>query len=246
MKTKNFTLLLLLLTGFLAVQAKPKPKLLVFSKTMGFRHDCIPVGKVAMIKLGEENGFAVDTTEDASAFTPGNLKQYAAILFLCTTGNVLDDAQQAAMEGYIRGGGGFMGIHAATDTEYDWPWYNKLVGAWFLSHPKQQEATLLVVDKNNPATKHLPEKWIRKDEWYNFKDINPDTHVLIKIDETSYEGGKNGDNHPMCWYHDFDGGRAFYTEMGHTKESYADPLYLQHVLGGLQYAMGTGHTNKKH
>ncbi|WP_217606981.1 ThuA domain-containing protein [Chitinophaga sp. GbtcB8] len=246
MKTKNITLLLCLLGFFLTSQAKPKPKLLVFAKTAGFRHDCIPVGKLAMIKLGEENGFAVDTTEDASVFTPDNLKQYAAILFLCTTGNVLDDAQQAAMEGYIRGGGGFMGIHAATDTEYDWPWYNKLVGAWFLSHPKQQEATLLVVDKNNAATKHLPEKWIRKDEWYNFKDINPDTHVLIKIDETSYEGGKNGDNHPMCWYHDFDGGRAFYTEMGHTKESYADPLYLQHVLGGLQYAMGTGHTKKKH
>jgi len=246
MKTKNITLLLLMLGCFLSAQAKPKPKLLVFSKTMGFRHDCIPVGKLAIIKLGEENGFAVDTTEDAGVFTPDNLKQYAAILFLSTTGNVLDDAQQAAMEGYIRSGGGFMGIHAATDTEYDWPWYNKLVGAWFTSHPKQQEATLLVVDRNNPATKHLPEKWIRKDEWYNFKDINPDTHVLIKIDESSYEGGKNGDNHPMCWYHDFDGGRAFYTEMGHTKESYADPLYLQHVLGGLQYTMGTGHTKKKH
>jgi len=246
MKTKHLSLLALLLAVALCTSARPKPRLLVFSKTMGFRHDCIPVGKLAIMKLGSEHGFAVDTTEDASVFTPANLKQYAAILFLCTTGDVLNDAQQEAMEGYIHNGGGFMGIHAATDTEYGWPWYNKLVGAWFLSHPRQQEATLLVVDRNNPATKHLPEKWVRKDEWYNFKDINPDTHVLIKIDETSYEGGKNGDNHPMCWYHDFEGGRAFYTEMGHTKESYADPLYLQHVLGGLQYAMGAGHGKKKH
>ena len=238
MNTKKLALFLLLIGALLSVQAKPKPKLLVFAKTAGFRHDCIPVGKLAMLELGKENGFDVDTTEDASVFTPDNLKQYAAIMFLCTTGNVLDDAQQTAMEGYIRNGGGFMGIHAATDTEYDWPWYNKLVGAWFLSHPKQQEATLLVVDHKHPATSHLPDKWVRKDEWYNFKDMNPDVHVLIKIDETTYEGGKNGDNHPMCWYHDFDGGRAFYTEMGHTKESYADPLYLKHVLGGIRYAMG--------
>ncbi len=245
MSTKKLALFLLLIGALLSVDAKPKPKLLVFSKTMGFRHDCIPVGKLAMIQLGSENGFEVDTTEDASVFTPDNLKQYAAVMFLCTTGNVLDDAQQTAMEGYIHNGGGFMGIHAATDTEYDWPWYNKLVGAWFLSHPKQQEATLLVVDRKNPSTAHLPEKWVRKDEWYNFKNLNPDVHVLIKIDETSYEGGKNGDNHPMAWYHDFDGGRAFYTEMGHTKESYADPLYLKHVLGGIRYAMGTGHGKKK-
>jgi len=237
---KKIPLFLLLVGALLSVQAKPKakPKLLVFSKTMGFRHDAIPAGKLAMIKLGNENGFSVDTTEDAGVFTPENLKQYAAIMFLSTTGNVLDEAQQAAMEAYIRNGGGFIGIHAATDTEYDWPWYNKLVGAYFLSHPKQQEAKLLVVDRNNPATKHLPEQWVRKDEWYNFKDINTDTHVLIKIDESSYEGGKNGDNHPMCWYHNFEGGRAFYTELGHTKESYADPLYLQHVLGGIRYAMG--------
>lgn len=231
------SILLLLATGWL-IQAQAQQRLLVFSKTMGFRHDCIPVAKVAMIKLGSENGFAVDTTEDAGVFTADNLKKYKAIMFLNTTGNVLDDAQQAVMESYIRNGGGYIGIHAATDTEYEWPWYNKLVGAWFISHPKQQEATLLVVDRSHASTKHLQEKWVRKDEWYNFKDINPDTHVLIKIDEHSYEGGKNGDNHPMAWYHKFDGGRAFYTELGHTKESYADPAFIQHVLGGIQYAMG--------
>jgi type 1 glutamine amidotransferase len=230
-------LALVITTDGYAASFKKSPRLLVFSKTAGFRHDCIPVAKLAMIKLGQENGFAVDTTEDASVFNDKDLKRYAAVLFLNTTGNVLNDEQQAAMEKYIHNGGGYMGIHAATDTEYEWPWYNKLAGAWFTSHPKQQQATLLVVDRNNDATRHLQEKWSRWDEWYNFKDLNPDVHVLIKIDESSYEGGKNGDNHPMSWYHDFEGGRAFYTELGHTKESYADPLYLQHVLGGLRYAM---------
>lgn len=238
-------ILVLAVLPLIHIQAKPKPRLLVFYKTAGFHHDCIPAGKLAMVKLGEENGFDVDTTENAGAFDNKNLKKYAAILFLNTTGNVLNAEEQTAFETYIHNGGGFMGIHAATDTEYDWPWYNKLVGAWFSNHPKQQEATLIVVDKDHDATRHLGEKWVRFDEWYNFKDLNPDVHVLIKIDEKSYEGGKNGDNHPMCWYHNFEGGRAFYTEMGHTKESYADPVYLQHVLGGLHYAMGIKAEKKK-
>ncbi|MGX5820762.1 ThuA domain-containing protein [Chitinophaga lutea] len=217
---------------------KPKPRLLVFSKTMGFRHDCIPDAKLAMIKLGAEHGFTVDTTEDASVFTPGNLKQYKAIVFLNTTGNVLDDAQQAAMEGYIRKGGGYAGIHAATDTEYDWPWYNQLVGAYFLSHPHQQTATLQVVDRSHPATRHLDATWVRKDEWYNFKSMVPGLNVLIKIDEQSYKGGKNGADHPMSWYRAFDGGRSFYTELGHTKESYREEAFLRHVWGGIEYVTG--------
>ena len=111
-------------------------------------------------------------------------------------------------------------------------------GAYFKGHPSQQDAKLIVVDKNSPATSFLPDTWTRKDEWYNFKDMNPDVHVLIKIDESSYTGGDNGANHPMAWYHEFDGGRAFYTEMGHTEESFAEPLYLKHILGGIQYAIG--------
>lgn len=216
---------------------KAKPRLLVFSKTAGFRHDCIPVGKLAMLQMGADKGFEVDTTEDASLFTAKNLKRYKAVVFLCTTGNVLNDAQQKAMEGFIHNGGGFIGIHAATDTEYDWPWYNQLVGAYFLSHPNQQTATLHVIDRNHPSTRHLDSTWVRKDEWYNFKSIVPGLHVLLKIDESSYTGGKNGDDHPMAWCRDFDGGRMFYTELGHTKESYKDPLYLQHVYGGIEYVL---------
>jgi type 1 glutamine amidotransferase len=215
------------------------PKILVFCKTSGFHHNSIAAGIVAIQKLGQENNFAVDTTTDSTKFNEKNLKQYAAVVFLSTTGNVLGDEGQAAFEHYIQSGKGYVGIHAATDTEYDWPWYNKLVGAYFKSHPKQQQATLNVVDSSFIATAHLPRVWQRFDEWYNFKSPQwQDVHVLITIDEKSYTGGENGGYHPMSWYHAYDGGRAFYTELGHTDESYQDPLYLKHVLGGIKYAMG--------
>jgi type 1 glutamine amidotransferase len=134
--------------------------------------------------------------------------------------------------------GGFVGIHAATDCEYNWQWYGDLVGGYFKSHPKQQEARFFVVDKTNPATQGLPDPWTHFDELYNFKYLNPDIHVLIRIDETSYTGGANGDNHPMSWYHDFDGGRSFYTALGHTDQTWSDTLFLHHLLAGIQYAMG--------
>lgn len=228
----------LLLLFFVSPVAAKKKKVLVFSKTAGFHHNSIKVGVAAIQKLGITNKFEVDTTIDAKKFTPKNLKQYAAVIFLNTTGDVLNDEQQSAFENYIKGGGGYVGVHAATDTEYDWPWYGKLAGAWFTDHPKQQMATLNVVNSNTISTKHLPETWKRKDEWYNFKDISKDIKVLITIDENSYEGGKNTPVHPMAWYHDYDGGRSFVTALGHVEESYTDPLFLQHLLGGIQYAMG--------
>jgi len=213
-------------------------RVLVFAKTTGFRHSSIPNGKAAIKKLGRENNFEADITEDASVFTEDNLKKYAAIVFLNTTGDVLNYKQEAAMERYIQSGGGFAGIHSATDTEYDWIWYAKLVGGNFESHPKPQQAKIIVVDTTHPSTRHLADVWERFDEWYNFKNLNKDVHVLLKIDEKSYDGGKLGDDHPMAWYHEYDGGRAFYTELGHTDESYSEQAYLNHILGGIQYAMG--------
>ncbi len=215
-----------------------QPRILVFSKTAKFRHTSIPKGKAAIQKLGAENGFIIDTTEDAAFFTEQRLKNYAEIIFLNTTGDVLDSTQQLAFERFIRNGGGYVGIHAAADTEYDWPWYGKLAGAYFESHPKIQQATLHVKDRQHISTKHLPDQWVRSDEWYNYKNFNQNTHVLITIDETSYNGGKMGAFHPMAWYHEYDGGRAFYTAFGHTDESYLDPNYLKHLLGGMQYALG--------
>ncbi|MEO6229454.1 MAG: ThuA domain-containing protein [Ferruginibacter sp.] len=226
-----------LLIIFSFVVKKKQAAVLIFSKTNGYRHASIPAGINAIKRLGEANRFTVDATEDSLAFTDENLAKYQAIIFLSTTGDVLGEAQQNAMEKFIKNGGGFVGVHAATDCEYNWDWYVKLVGASFLSHPAQQLAKLNVVDRKNISTKHLPAVWERKDEWYNFKNMNPDVKVLITIDETSYNGGKNGANHPMAWYHEYDGGRAFYTELGHTLESYGEQEYLDHLLGGIKYAL---------
>jgi len=238
MKIKH-TFIPALLLCLISVCSFAKPKVLIFCKTAGFHHESIAVGIPAIIKMGQENNFDVDTTTNAAKFTADNLKQYAAVIFLSTTGDVLNNEQQTTFEQYIKAGHGFVGVHAATDTEYDWPWYGKLVGAYFKSHPsKQQEANLEIVDRSFIATKHLPATWRRLDEWYNYKWIADDLHVLIKIDEKSYTGGENGDNHPMAWYHSFDGGRAFYTALGHTDASYAEPLYLKHLLGGIKYAIG--------
>ncbi len=224
----------------LATEEEPADaaRILVFSKTSGYYHKSIPDGIAAIQKLGSEHNIIVDTTKNAAYFHPDSLEHYKAVVFLSTTQDVLDPTQQSAFERYVKAGGGYAGIHAAADTEYDWPWYNKLVGAYFLSHPKQQQATIRVKDKSHPATSHLPTDWVHFDEWYNYKDINPNIKVLATLDESTYEGGKNGENHPIAWYHAFDGGRAFYTGLGHTSESYTDPLFVQHLWGGITYAMG--------
>jgi len=213
-------------------------KVLVFSKTAGYRHASIPVGRQAILDLGLKHGFTADTTEDASRFTQANLAQYAVVIFLSTTHDVLNEAQQAAFENYIRSGGGYVGIHAASDTEYDWPWYGKMVGGYFDSHPEIQEAIVRVKNHDHAACKGLPNDWKRTDEWYNFKSLNDGVNVLMTLDETTYKGGKNGTYHPIAWYHEYDGGRVFYTGMGHTSGSYSEPLFLQHVLGGILYAAG--------
>ncbi len=228
----------LIATAFFSFSPKAKPKVLIFSKTAGYHHSSIPDGIEAIKKIGLENNFAADTTTDSTRFTDKNLKQYAAVIFLNTTGNLFDTLQKQALVRYMRKGGGFVGVHAATDAEYKWPWYGKMVGGYFESHPKQQQAKLNVIDNTHPSTKGLPKQWIRFDEWYNFKNLNPDVHVLITIDEASYTGGKNGASHPMAWWQNFEGGRVFYTELGHTEASYTEPLYLKHLTGGILYAIG--------
>jgi cytochrome c len=239
----KFTLLLALsVLVFNFSKIVEKPKILVFTKTSGYHHASIAAGTTAIIKLGAENNFSVDTTSDAAKITEATLSKYSAVVFLSTTGYMLNNYQQADLERYMQAGGNYVGVHAAADAEYDWHWYGRLVGAYFDSHPAMQEAVLNVIDKNHPSTRALPDTWKRTDEWYNFKSISKNIHVLITIDENSYKGGTNGVNHPMAWYHDFENGRAFYTELGHTDESYSDPAYLKHLLGGIQYAIGD---NKK-
>ncbi|MEV1067460.1 ThuA domain-containing protein [Streptomyces sp. NPDC050263] len=213
-------------------------RVLVFSKTAGFRHDSIPDGVTAVRELGAASGFRVDATEDAGAFTPANLRRYDAVVFLSTTGDVLDAVQQAAFEGYIRHGGGYVGVHAAADTEYDWAFYGGVVGAWFESHPAIQSATVDVEDRAHPATSGLDRTWSRTDEWYNYRS-NPRerVHVLASLDESSYTGGTMNGDHPIAWCQNYQGGRAFYTGGGHTKESYGDPVFRRHLLGGILYAV---------
>lgn len=219
-------------------------RILVFTKTAGYRHASIPNGTATLQALGAENNFAVDATEDAGVFSDEGLAPYQAVVFLSTSDDVLNEVQQAAFERYIRAGGGFAGIHAASDTEYDWPWYGGLVGAYFDNHPEIQTATITVVDQTHPSTVPLPMRWERTDEWYNFR-TNPrgEVQVLATLDETTYAGGTMGDDHPIAWYHTYDGGRAWYTALGHTAESYADSLFQAHLLGGIAYAAGVTASN---
>jgi type 1 glutamine amidotransferase len=216
--------------------AAPLTKVLVFSKTAGFRHDSIPAGIAAVRQLGTQNGFVVDATEDAAAFTTSNLAQYQVVIWLSTTGDVLNATQQTAFESYVNGGGGYVGVHAAADTEYDWAWYGGCCGAYFLSHPAQQQASVIVEDRTTDSTAHLPATWSRFDEWYNYR-TNPRgaVSVLMRLDESSYSGGTMGD-HPITWWHDVGSGRAWYTGLGHTIESYSDPLYTRMLLGGIRIA----------
>ncbi|MFJ7330767.1 ThuA domain-containing protein [Streptomyces cyaneofuscatus] len=220
-----------------AAAADPAYDVLVFSKTAGFRHDSIPAGITALRQLGAANNFTVTATEDAAAFTPANLSGYEAVVFLSTTGDVLNAAQQTAFEGYIEAGGGYVGIHAAADTEYDWTWYNGLAGALFKSHPHIQPATVKVEDRAHDATAHLGPTWQRTDEWYDYR-TNPrsSAHVLASLDESTYSGGTMGGDHPIAWCKDYRGGRAFYTGGGHTQESFAEPAFRRHLLGGIRWA----------
>jgi type 1 glutamine amidotransferase len=211
---------------------------LVFSRTAGFRHASIPDGIAALKRLGPRAGFEVTATEDPEIFTDAGLAPFEAVVFLSTTGDVLDDEQERAFERYIRSGGGYVGIHAAADTEYDWPWYGRLVGAYFKSHPAVQEATVAVTDRLHPATRMLPQRWLRTDEWYNYRaSPRGKVHVLAALDETSYQGGSMGD-HPIAWCHEFDGGRAFYTGGGHTAESFREKLFLDHLGQAIRWAAG--------
>ena len=226
-------------------------RVLVFSKTAAFRHSSIDEGVTAIRKLGEEHDFQVDASEEASLFTDEYLALYDAVIFLSTTGDVLNAEQQAAFERYIQAGGGYVGIHAASDTEYTWKWYGELVGAYFRGHPAQQTASIDIEDTDDHSTLGLPERWTRFDEWYDFKPINfeqtgnidysprGEVHVLASLDESTYTGEATGTtDHPISWCQRFDGGRSWYTALGHTEASYLEPEFLSHILGGIEVAAG--------
>jgi uncharacterized protein len=215
-------------------------RLLVFSKTTGFRHESIEAGVESLREIGASAGFTIEATEDASAFSAGNLASYDTLVFLSPSGNVFDDDQRIALEEYMRAGGGFVGIHAASTAEPSWPFYRRLVGARFTDHPEIQSATMTVEQPGHPATAHLTNTWTCVDEWYNFdEDPRPGVNVLLSVDESTYAGGRMGEGHPIAWYHQIGAARCFYTALGHTVEAYADPTFRQHVLGGIRYALSS-------
>jgi type 1 glutamine amidotransferase len=220
----------------------PRLRVLVFTKTAAYRHDSIPAAVRALRELGAANGIGVEATEDASAFADASLRGVDVVAFVLTTGDVLDAQQQAALERFVRAGGGFVGVHSASDTEYDWPWYGGLVGAYFREHPAIQPAVVEVVARE-ASTARLPRRWQRTDEWYAFR-ARPaaDVRILARLDESTYEPGGSamGGDHPIAWAHAYGGGRAWYTAGGHTAGSYAEPLFRQHLLGGILSAAGYG------
>lgn len=201
-------------------------RVLVFHKTTGFRHQSIPAGIEALRELGGGSGFEVLATEDASIFTASELEPFDAIVFMNTTGDVLNDEQQAAMEEFIEAGKGFVGVHSAADTEYDWPWYESLIGAYFNNHPAPQPAVVRVLDPgSHPVTAGLESEIERFDEWYNFRSQPPSSaRVLAVMDESTYDGGNMGDPHPIVWAQEIYGGRSVYIGFGHTSESFQEPV----------------------
>lgn len=213
-------------------------RVLIFTKTEGFRHKSIPKGVETVTKLLKAENMMTVHSEDSNYFRADSLRQFDAVIFLSTTGNLFDDEQKTALQEFIRSGKGYVGIHAASDTEFEWPWYGELVGGYFTQHPAVQEAKIDVVDRTHSSTTHLPEVWWHKDEWYDFRDVQPGLHILMTLDEQSYEGGTMGKFHPIAWFREFEGGRTFYTGLGHTEESFDVPNFQRHIVGGVKYVLG--------
>lgn len=245
MNKKSFGVLIgiALVFAFIFWTTNNEKNILVFSATASFRHHSIADGHNAIQQLGITHKVVVDSSESASIFNDVDLAKYDAVVFLSTTGDVLDGPQQVALQRFIQNGGGFVGIHAASDTEYGWPWYGQLVGAYFVDHPAIQEARLINESPDDPITSHLGTDWMHTDEWYNHRMVNDHLTVLLSIDETSYDVGNDtsaGDTHPVSWKHEFDGGRAFYTNLGHQSETWTNEGFLTHLWEGLKWAMDGG------
>ncbi|MBD8488083.1 ThuA domain-containing protein [Echinicola sp. CAU 1574] len=240
---KCLALICFIMTASIGIQAQGQFRALVFSKTQGFRHQSIPNAVKAIKNLANDRVFSVYTTEDATVFTDESLKKYDLIILASTTGNILNDEQKEAFKKFVQSGKGVVGIHSATDTEYEWEWYTKMIGGQFKHHPAQQTVKIDVVDQDHPSTYHLAKKWLWTDELYEYQNFNEDVHILLQLDENTYDtGARNGKKmgmgavHPIAWCHEYDGGRVFYTGLGHVESAYKDPDFLNHLYGGIWWA----------
>ena len=207
---------------------------LVITETKGWVHDSIESGLKLIQNIGSKNNFNVYHSDNSSVITYKNLKSFKTIIFLNTTEEILTDVEQKVMESFIKSGKGFVGVHAAADTEYNWQWYGKLVGAYYRNHPEVMNGKILTI--NHKISNHLDSEWEIEDEWYNFDYVNYDINILLNLDEESYIGGEHPDYHPITWYHEYDGGRSFYTGLGHTKEVYDDERFIKLLEKGILYA----------
>lgn len=210
---------------------------LVYTRTTGFRHQSIPSAVAAIRELGRDVGLEIEATERPEAFATDVLADCRVVVFLSTSGEVLTPRGRAAFGAWVRGGGGFVGVHLAVGTEPSWDFFGELVGARFTRHPSFQPAVITVEDQRHPATAHLPAQWPFRDEWYEFEP-NPrgTVRVLASVDERGYEGGTMGPDHPLSWCHENCGGRSFYTSLGHADAAYADPEFRAHLAGALAWA----------
>lgn len=234
----------LLIFGFTMQAAQFK--VLLFTETEGYHHQSIAQGVQAMRRLAVKHNFDLTWTENSAIFTEAKLNEYDVVVFLNNDGDVLNSKEQEGLKKYYRSGKGFVGIHGAAATELNWPWFGKLIGRQFTIHPEIQTAEINIIDKNFPATYHLPEKMIWTDEWYEFgPELTDNLNYLITVDEKTYnpkadwedkKGAGMEDFHPIAWYQNFDGGRSFYTGLGHIGESFSDPKFLQHIYGGIYWA----------
>ena len=221
-----------------------KVSVLVYTKNgKGYVHDNIPSAVACIQRLGKQNGFQVAVTDNPADFNDANLQKYNALIFTSTNNDVFDtDAQKVALMRYIQAGGGFVGIHSVTGTERHWQWFIRLVGGTFVRHAKHQHFKEIIVDTTNPSTSFLPRHWDVNDECYYVTDINPDIHVLMAHDLTTVDDKDKpviyGDVFPSAWCQEFDGGREWYTALGHDGERYSDPLFEKHILGGIKWVVG--------
>ena len=240
-----FTLLLAGIFLSFTTNAQKQFKALLITVANGWRHESVHAGVLAIQQLAVRNNFDVVYFDDPNSFTDKNLEQYQVIIFLTTTGNIFDSAQKKVMERFIESGKGYVGIHSASDTEYGWDWYTKLVGRMFYTHPRIQTAKLKVLDPAFPGLQGMDGK-LWTDEWYQFGPENvPSLHYVLGVDESSYnpkiESGPKKTNgmgqlHPIAWYHEYDGGRAFYTALGHLPSTYSDQAFLNHLYAGIFWA----------
>ncbi|MGK7397699.1 MAG: ThuA domain-containing protein [Candidatus Cyclobacteriaceae bacterium M3_2C_046] len=249
---KQITLLWLVLIGLSSWQT-PEPNVLVYTRNgEGYVHDNIPYSVEALEKLGQENNFKVEVSDDPALFRQDVLENYDLIIFANSNNDAFEnDQQRLEFKRYIQAGGAFVGIHSACGSERNWPWFQQMLGGKFKRHPKFQPFVLKIIDSDHPSTSFLGSQWEWEDECYYLDHLNPDIHVLMAADLTTveddkisdYPGKTFGNLFPLAWYHHYDGGWQWYTALGHDPEHYSDPKFLKHILGGIQWALQHSHVN---